>query len=83
MGKELRLEPEFVNKKLRQFWDMPSVMPIQLKADADQEFFNELDWQYITEEEKAHTLKQIESIKVRKLEYDKPICLIYNPNSGS
>jgi len=46
-GKELRLEPEYTDKaqkKLRNWFDMPNVLPVKMKEGADQAFFNELDW---------------------------------------
>ena len=86
MGKELRLKPEYTNSKknkMRAFWDVPNLLPFKLKEGGDQAFFNDLDWQNITDEEKLQALKQVESIQARKVSYSKPIAFIYNPNSGT
>jgi hypothetical protein len=41
-----------------------------------------IHWDYATQEQKDLVLENTESIRIRKLKYEKPIAIIYNPNSG-
>ena len=42
-----------------------------------------MDWEEVSERDEKDVLARLESIKVRKVNFSKPICIIYNPNSGS
>jgi diacylglycerol kinase family enzyme len=52
------------------------------KSETDQEYFRTLDWQNLFAEDKKAVMDKIEPITLRNINYDKPICIIYNPNSG-
>jgi len=41
-----------------------------------------VDWDKIDQGAKDQFLKNFESVKVRKITYNKPLCIIYNPVSG-
>jgi diacylglycerol kinase family enzyme len=43
---------------------------------------SKIKWDKATPEDKAKVLENSESIKIRKIKFDKPIAIIYNPNSG-
>ena len=78
----LRLEKEYVDRKkktLREFWDLPVISAVRIKT-GEEDYFKHLDWE---QHDEKTILPKLESIKVRKILYDKPICIIYNPNSGS
>jgi len=83
LGKELRLEPEYIDDKktkLRDFWDVPMTLPVIKKEGVSNEFFQNIDWTNPKDTEEV--LKTIESIKVRTVKFSKPIAIVYNPNSG-
>lgn len=73
--------------KLKEFTDLPDILPIRLKSDAaDEESKVEKGDINLSdahkEDKRDELLSKFEMIKTRKLVYEKPICIIYNPNSG-
>ena len=58
-GTELSLKPEFLEdgKTLKSLFDVPEVLPIKLKGDVGQ-----INWETITEAEKARVLAKVESV---------------------
>ena len=85
MGADLRLEPEYTDKEqkmLRDCWDLPMSLPVTKKEGTPDKFFKDLDWNNLTDSDKEGVLSRIESIKVRTINYSKPIAIVYNPNSG-
>jgi hypothetical protein len=44
--------------------------------------FKGIDWDKITHNDKKELLDKFESIKVRQLNFSKPVLIIHNPNSG-
>lgn len=57
-------------------------LPVTKKEGTPDKFFKDLDWSNLTDSDKEGVLSRIESIKVRTINYSKPIAIVYNPNSG-
>jgi hypothetical protein len=66
------------------------VLPIEL-VETDEESKTSINWKVLSElrdeshwtpERAAKTLANFRLIKKRKIVYDKPVLVIYNPNSG-
>ena len=86
MGVELSLKKEYIDdeqKILRPINNTPDVFPIKLKPGASLDEIQGIDWDNITESQKEHFISKFESIKVRRVNYKKPLAVIYNPNSGN
>jgi hypothetical protein len=79
-GCELSLKPEFLadGKTLKRLDDVPDVLPFKLKGEV-----GNINWEALTEADKAKVLSLAESVQVRRIIYNKPIAVIYNPNSGT
>ena len=61
---------------------MLDYLPVQPKAGVDWNEFQNVDWETADQEQKEKFLDNFESVKMRKIKYDKPIAIIINPNSG-
>jgi len=86
VGKILSMKKEYMDdeqKILRPINKTPDVFPIKLKAGANLEDIQGIDWDNITEQQKEHFLSKFESMKVRRVNYSKALAVIYNPNSGN
>ena len=70
-------------KELRPFWDMPDFIPLKLKSESNYDNLQGIDWDTISDKDiKEVLLPNFEPLKARRVNYTKPIAIIYNPNSG-
>jgi len=69
---------------LRPFFDQPDIFPLKLKQGASYESLQSIDWEAITDKNVRDVLLPtfFEPLQVRRTNYERPIGIIYNPNSG-
>ena len=76
---DLTMEPEFTEDKCpKPFFDVPDLYPFVLKDNLSS--VQGID--FTNPEHQKDFLLKVESIKSRKVHYEKPIAIIINPNSG-
>lgn len=68
---------------MRPFFDFPDFLPLKLKQGASYQSLQSIDWETVTDKHVREFLPTLfEPLKVRRTNYERPIGIIYNPNSG-
>ena len=83
----MTMEPEYQDekqKRLKTFYDLPDISPIvnNIEDKKSTKAMQGIDWDNVTPEQKQTVLDNTSSIKTRQVTFDKPIAVIFNPNSG-
>ena len=67
---------------MRGFTDHLDISPVQIKQGISVESLQNFDWDTADQAAKVDYLDNFESIRVRNVNYDKPVAVVINPNSG-